>query len=71
VKKWLSVSGAADIDDTCVLEFVIKEPQDAITRVVVGLTTPNGKNRTQSSIFRGAMSGVIRGNAGAINWVSD
>ena len=27
--------GAADIDNTCVLEFVIKEPEDAITRVVV------------------------------------
>ena len=27
--------GAADIDDRCVLKFVIKEPQDAITRVVV------------------------------------
>ena len=27
--------GAADIDDACLLEFVIKEPEDAITRVVV------------------------------------
>ena len=27
--------GAADIDDACLLEFVIKEPKDAITRVVV------------------------------------
>ena len=27
--------GAADIDDSCVLKFVIKEPQDAITCVVV------------------------------------
>ena len=26
---------AADVDDACVLEFVIKEPQDAITRVVI------------------------------------
>jgi len=27
--------GAADIDDACLLELVIKELQDAITRVVV------------------------------------
>ena len=26
---------AADIDDACVLEFVSKQPQEAITRVVV------------------------------------
>ena len=26
---------AANIDDSCVLKFVIKEPQDAIARVVV------------------------------------
>jgi hypothetical protein len=35
------------------------------------VTAPNGKNRTQSSKFRGAISSVIGGNAGAINWVSD
>ena len=27
--------GAADIDDSCILQFVIEEAQDAITRVVV------------------------------------
>jgi hypothetical protein len=61
VKKWLSVSGAADIDDTCVLEFVIKEPQDAITRVVVGLTTPNGKSRTLPHALQ---LGLTRNNGG-------
>ena len=35
-RKELALSfGAPDIDDACILEFVTKEPKQAITRVVI------------------------------------
>jgi hypothetical protein len=37
----------------------------------LGLTTPNGKNRTLSSKFAGTTSSVIGEKAVAIDWVSD